>query len=144
MTSKVTNKMKTLSYEEQVNLTQRIIAILSEWRITSADKICLLALPEKTRNRAIQKYQEGTPLPFDEKVHERVAHLLGIGHSLRLANPLNTQAGSLWLHRPHRRFNDRTPMAVMLEDGLVGIIDIRKEVDCSFDWFVDDQQNKNN
>jgi hypothetical protein len=134
--------MKTLSHDEQVNLTLRIIAMLADWRITSAEKINLLALPGGTRNRAIQKYQEGTPLPFTEAVHERIGHLLGIGHSLRLANPRNTSAGSLWLHRPHRRFDNRTPMAVMLEDGLAGIIDIRKEVDCSFDWFSDAQQNK--
>lgn len=134
--------MKKLSHDEQVNLTLRIISMLAEWRITSAEKIHLLALPGSTRNRAIQKYQEGAPLPFDDAVHERIAHLLGIGHSLRLANPRNTQAGCLWLHRPHRRFDNRTPMAVMLEDGLEGIIDIRKEVDCSYDWFSDAQQNQ--
>jgi hypothetical protein len=132
--------MKTLSHEQQINLTLRVIAVLDEWRITSADKIYLLALPGGTRTRSIQKYQQGdTPLPFDDTVHEHVEHLLGIGHSLRLANPRNTAAGSLWLNRPHRRFDDRTPIAVMLEEGLAGIVDIRKEIDCSFDWFSDGQ-----
>jgi hypothetical protein len=132
--------MKSLNHDEQVSLTLRVIAILDEWRLSSADKICLLALPDGTRNRSIQKYQSGTPLPFDNTVRERVEHLLGIGHSLRLANPRNTQAGSLWLRRPHRRFDNRTPMVVMLEDGLTGIVEIRKEVDCSYDWFTDEQQ----
>lgn len=130
--------MNPLSHDEQINLTLRVIAILDDWRITSADKILLLALPEKTRTRSIQKYQQGdTPLPFDNTVLAHVKHLLGIGLSLRLANPRNAAAGGLWLHRPHRRFDDRTPMAVMLADGLAGIVDIRKEVDCSFDWFSD-------
>jgi len=132
--------MKTLTHDEQINLTLRVIAVLDEWRITNADKIFLLALPEKTRTRSIQKYQQGdTPLPFDDTVREHIEHLLGIGASLRLANPRNTAAGSLWLHRPHRRFDNRTPMAVMLAEGLLGIIDIRKEIDCSFDWFSDSQ-----
>lgn len=131
--------MKTLSHDEQVNLTLRIIAVLDEWRLNSADKINLLALPESTRTRSVQKYQQGAPLPFDDTVHQHVEHLLGIGHSLRLANPRNTVAASLWLHRPHRRFDNRTPMAVMLADGLAGIVEIRKEVDCSFDWFSDAQ-----
>ena len=131
--------MKTLSHDEQVSLTLRVIAVLDEWRLSSADKIFLLALPDKTRTRSIQKYQQGTPLPFDDTVRAHVEHLLGIGHSLRLANPRNIQAGSLWLHRPHRRFENRTPMAVMLDEGLTGIIEIRKEVDCSFDWFSDAQ-----
>jgi Antitoxin Xre/MbcA/ParS C-terminal toxin-binding domain len=133
--------MNTLSHDEQVSLTQRIIAVLDDWRINSSEKICLLALPEKTRTRSIQKYQQGTPLPFNKTVLEHVEHLLGIGHSLRLANPRNTQAGSLWLHRPHRRFDNRTPMAVMLSGGLSGIIDIHREVDCSYDWFADEQAN---
>ena len=32
-----------------------------------------------------------------------------------------------------------TPMAVMLEDGLPGIVNIRKEIDCSYDWITDQQ-----
>ncbi|HEC18903.1 MAG TPA: DUF2384 domain-containing protein [Gammaproteobacteria bacterium] len=131
--------MNTLSHDEQVQMTLRVIAVLDEWRLTSADKIRLLALPAGTRTRSIQKYQQGAPLPFDDAVSERVGHLLGIGHSLRLANPRNTAAGFLWLHRPHRRFDNRTPMTVMLDDGLAGIIEIRKEVDCSYDWFLDGQ-----
>jgi hypothetical protein len=131
--------MKTLSHDEQVKLTLRVIAMLDEWRLSSAEKLTLLALPEGTRSRSLQKYQQGTPLPFNETVHKHVEHLLGIGHSLRLANPRNTAAGSLWLQRPHRRFDNRTPMAVMLAEGLAGIVDIRKEVDCSFDWFSDTQ-----
>ena len=134
--------MTTLSHDEQINLTLRVIAVLDDWRLTSADKICLLALPDDTRSRSIQKFQQGAPLPFDDTVHEHVDHLLGIGHSLRLANPRNTQAGSLWLHRPHRRFDNRTPMAVMLEDGLDGIINIRKEIDCSYDWISDERARK--
>ncbi len=126
-----------LSQDEQINLTLRIIAVLDEWRLSSADKIFLLALPGDTRTRSIQKYQQGTPLPFDDTVRMHVDHLLGISHSLRLANPRNAAAGSLWLHRPHRRFDNRTPMAVMLAEGLSGIIEIRKEIDCSFDWFSD-------
>lgn len=131
--------MKILSHDEQVSLTLRVIAVLDGWRLSSAEKIFLLALPDGTRSRSIQKYQQGTPLPFDDTVRAHVEHILGIGHSLRLANPRNTAAGSLWLHRPHRRFENRTPMAVMLDEGLAGIVEIRKEVDCSFDWFSDAQ-----
>jgi Antitoxin Xre/MbcA/ParS C-terminal toxin-binding domain len=137
-------RMKTLNHNEQVTLTLRIVAMLDDWRLTATDKIKLLALPEGTRTRSIQKYQQGTPLPFDDTVFTHIDHLLGIGHSLRLANPRNTQAGGLWLHRPHRRFNNRTPMTVMLSEGLSGIIEIRKEIDCSFDWFSDTQGAQNN
>lgn len=134
--------MKTLTHDEQINLTLRVLAVLDDWRLNSADKIFLLALPDDTRSRSIQKYQQGAPLPFDETVRMHVDHLLGIGHSLQLANPRNLAAGGLWLHRPHRRFNDRTPMSVMLEDGLDGIINIRKEIDCSYDWITDQRAHQ--
>lgn len=134
--------MKTLSHDEQVTLTLRIIAILDDWRITSTEKISLLALPKSTRSRSITKYQQGTPLPFDDAMHERIGHLLGIGDSLRLANPRNRQAGGLWLHRPHRRFDNRTPIDIMLNEGLDGIINIRKEVDCSYDWHTDQKSHR--
>jgi len=134
--------MKTLTHDQQINLTLRVLSVLEDWRLTSADKILLLALPDATRSRSIQKFQQGAPLPFDEIVHTHVDHILGIGHSLRLANPRNAAAGSLWLHRPHRRFHNRTPMSVMLEDGLDGIINIRKEIDCSYDWITDQQAQR--
>ena len=135
--------MKSLTHDQQINLTLRVLSVLEDWRLTSADKILLLALPDTTRSRSIQKYQQGAPLPFDDTVHTHVDHILGIGHSLRLANPRNAAAGSLWLHRPHRRFHNRTPMSVMLEDGLDGIINIRKEIDCSYDWISDQRAHEN-
>ncbi|MBN4079539.1 DUF2384 domain-containing protein [Beggiatoa alba] len=133
--------MKTLNHDEQVSLTLRVITVLADWQLTSADKICLLALPDNTRTRSIQKYQQGVPLPFDNTVREHVDHLLGIEDSLRLANPRNSQAGSLWIRRPLPRLQGRTPLAIMLEDGLAGIIAVRKHLDCSFDWYTDQQNH---
>jgi len=106
--------MKPLSHDEQINLTLRVLAVLDDWRLNSGDKVFLLGLPDKTRTRSIQKYQQGEALPFNETVHEHVGHLIGIGHSLRLANPRNAASGGFWVHRPHVRFDSRTPISVML------------------------------
>lgn len=134
--------MKEFSHDEQVSLTSIIITLLNDWRVTNADKIRLLALPAKTRSRSLNQYQDGVPLPFDEAVYQRIEHFVGIAQALRLANPRNVEAGTMWLHRPHRRFGERTPLAVMLEDGLNGIVNIRKEVDCSYDWFTDELDSR--
>ena len=75
--------MKPLNHDEQINLTLRVLAVLDDWRLNSGDKIFLLGLPEKTRTRSIQKYQQGDALPFDETVHEHVGHLLGIAPPCR-------------------------------------------------------------
>jgi hypothetical protein len=37
----------------------------------------------------------------------------------------------------HAVVDHRTPLAVMLEDGLAGVIAVRVHLDCSYDWKID-------
>lgn len=136
--------MIEFSHDEQVSLTRLVLNLLESWGVSNADSIVLLALPAGTKPRALQRYQQDTPLPFDEKVYERVEHMVGISDALHLANPRSEQAGALWLKRPNRRFNGRAPLAVMIDDGLLGITLVRKHLDCSYDWYVDEQQSRPN
>jgi hypothetical protein len=69
-------------------------------------------------------------------VRERVEHLLGIAEALRTAYPHNRQAGAIWLNRVNYRFDDRTPLAAMVEDGIVEILAVRMHLDCAYDWHV--------
>lgn len=134
--------MKTLSNEDKAKLASTLIAILNSWGVSNADKVILLALPGDTKPRAIQRYQQGTPLPDDKTVQERVGHLMGIAEALRLAYPRNVQGGELWLNRPCKHFNGRIPMLIMTEDGLAGITAVRMHIDCSYDWFMDEQASR--
>jgi len=123
-------------------LASVMISLLNNWGVEDKDKITLLGLPKETRARSLQRYHHGTPLPDDEDIYTRVEHLLGIEQSLGLANPLNERAGVLWLYRRNRRFQGRTPIALMIEEGLAGIVRVRREIDCSFDWYLDEQQSQ--
>ena len=134
--------MKALTDEDKAKLASTLIAILDGWGVSNADKIILLALPAGTKPRAIQRYQQGTPLPDDKDVQERAGHLLGIAEALRLAYPRNAQGGELWLNRPCNHFNGRIPMAMMTEEGLAGITSVRMHIDCSYDWFIDGQTSR--
>lgn len=134
--------MNSPSNEDKARLASTLIAILDDWGVSNADKIILLALPAGTKPRAIQRYQQGTPLPDDSNVQERAGHLLGIADALRLAYPRNARGGELWLNRPCRHFNGRIPMAMMTEEGLTGITAVRMHIDCSYDWFIDEQTSK--
>jgi hypothetical protein len=134
--------MPDLSHQQQIDLTILVITLLEDWQVSNADKIILLALPASTRTRAMQRYLLGTPLPFNEKMLERIEHLIGIASSLRLANPRNSQAGALWMHRHLSRLQGRTPLDIMLDDGLSGIITVRKHLDCSYDWHSDGQTHQ--
>jgi hypothetical protein len=131
-----------LDYQEQVRITNMIMELLEDWEISNADKIVLLGLPEETRARSMARYHNETAFPNDEKIHERLEHLIGIANALRLANPRSEQEGARWLRRKNRRFTQRTPLETMLEDGLGGIVAVRMHIDCSYDWFIDEQRAK--
>ena len=128
--------------EKKAKLASTIISTLDSWGVSNADKIILLDLPAETKPRAIQRYQQGTPLPDDTNVQERVGHLLGIAEALKLAYPRNEKGGELWLNRPCRHFNGRVPMTIMTEDGLTGITTVRMYIDCSYDWFIDEKASR--
>lgn len=134
--------MPELSHQQQVDLTILVVTLLDDWQVSNADKITLLALPVKTRTRALPRYLQGTPLPFTPQILQHIEHLLGIADALRLANPRNAQAGALWLRRPLSRLQGRTPLQIMLNDGLSGIITVRKHLDCSYDWHTDAQSHR--
>lgn len=134
--------MSDTSDQEKSHISISLITALNDWGISNADKVTLLALPTGTKPRAIQQYQQGAPFPEDENVQARVTHFVGIAQALRLAYPRNMQGGKLWLHRPNRHFNQRTPLSVMIEDGLSGIAAVRMKIDCSYDWHVDEQSHQ--
>lgn len=129
--------MPEFSLEERLELTRLVVNLLDSWEVPPADQIRLLALPADTRPRALKRYHEGTPLPLDASMIERIEHLVGIADALRTSFPRSAQMGAIWLNRRNPRFDDRTPLALMVEDGLAGIIQIRSHLDCAWDWQQD-------
>lgn len=129
-------------YQEILALTRTVIALLDAWRVRDSDQLLVLALPAGTRVRAIRKYRTDTPFPDDEKLLERVQHLLGISEALRTSYPHNPAYGSMWMRQPHRVFGQRTPLDTILQDGLAGLLAVRSYLDCSFDWQTDAAANK--
>ncbi|MGD8514032.1 MAG: hypothetical protein PVF52_00355 [Granulosicoccaceae bacterium] len=125
------------SPQQRLDLTPLIIQMLDDWGVSDADKIDMLALPDSTRTRAIRGMREGVkPLPEGGAIDERIEHLLGIADALHTSNPLNEQAGAMWMRRRNNRFQDRPPVHAMLEDGLNGIMAVRGHLDCAWDWHV--------
>lgn len=123
------------SQEDRIHLTRSIIGLLESWGIDGAsDQIAILALPGDVSPRNMRRFQMDTPFPDDPDVMERIEHLIGIADALRTTFPRNPQMGPLWMHRRNKRFRSRTPVALMVEDGLEGMIAVRTYLDCSFAW----------
>lgn len=132
--------MTEQTQEQQADLASKLLSLLEAWGVSDRDKINLLGLPAETKPRSLQAFHHGTALPDDENVAIRVEHILGISQALNYANPLNERAGIMWLHRRNKRLNGRTPLVTMLDDGLTGITRVRIQLDCSYDWYLDDQR----
>lgn len=138
--------MEKLSNEDRITLTRSIINLLDSWGVRAADQVGLLALPEGTRAGVIRQFRQSTPFPEDARVLERIEHLIGIADALRTSYPRNAHMGAIWMNKANYRFDNRTPLATMLEDGLGGIIAVRSHLDCAYDWHLSgsDSQSKQN
>lgn len=120
--------------EDRVYLTRTIISLLESWGIGVSEQIAILALPAEVSPRNMRLFQMDTPFPDDPDVMERIEHLIGIADALRTTFPRNPQMGPLWMHRRNKHFRRRTPVALMIEDGLDGVIAVRTHLDCTFAW----------
>lgn len=122
------------SQEQRASLTRAVLELLENWGVSMSEAAVILALPDTTNARNMRRYQMDTPFPDDPEVLERVEHLIGIADALRTTFPRNPQMGPLWMHRRNKHFRRRTPVAMMVEDGLAGVIAVRTHLDCSFAW----------
>lgn len=120
--------------EDRAILAQVIMRLLDEWEIESAQRVTLLGFPEDTRPRSLARYRSGDALPEDNDVLLRAQYLLEIHHALSTTFPMVDAMAKYWVTTENQFFNDRTPMAVMLEDGLEGMSRIRNHIDANDSW----------
>ncbi len=122
------------SQEDRIYLTRSVINLLESWGLGFSDQLAVLALPSEFTTRSMRRFSTDTPFPDDAEVLERIEHLIGIADALRTTFPRNPQMGPLWMHRRNKAFRRRTPLALMVEDGLAGVIAVRTHLDCTFAW----------
>ncbi len=123
-----------MTVDEQIILTVRILEILDGWGMSSAEIISLIALPEKIPTRALRRYRDNTPFPVSPELEERLEHIIGITDALRTSYPHNPNMGKIWIRQRSKKLKNQIPLQIIIENGLEGIIEIRKHLDCSYDW----------
>lgn len=126
--------MTTVSIEQQMLRTKKVMDALDEWGLSGEQILAVLDFPENERTRHLAKYRKDTPFPDDEKVTTRVKFLLGIIDALRTTYPRNLQMGARWMAAPHVRLQNRCPLQAMLEDGETGVVAVLSELDCAYAW----------
>ncbi len=125
--------MAGMSEQERLELTRGILAMLDEWEVDAKDQLTLLGLGEAPV-RELRQLRENRALPDEPEVMQRIEHLINIADALRTTYPFSRRMGKLWMHKPNRKFRQRTPIATMVEDGIVGLISVRSYLDCTFSW----------
>ena len=98
------------SLESQRQISKQIIRILDEWGLSGKEIINLLALPNKTRVRHLDRYRDGEALPDSKDTQIRIEHIVGIADALRTTFPRNSHMAIIWMRTPHKRFKNKTPV----------------------------------
>ncbi len=131
--------MENYSDPQMQALTQAVVQYLDEWKISPEEMLGLLGLGQEVRPRHLVSYRKGDKVfPQTEEVMQRIGHIVGISDALRTTFPFSSQMRVLWLQKPHRRFQRRTPLAVMLAEGMDGLQRVRIEVDCAYGYAISD------
>lgn len=120
--------------EHRILVTRTVMSILDSWNLGTEQCLQILQLPGKTALRSLRKYRNDTPFPPGQELDKRIEHLIGIAEALRTTYPRNAHMAERWMNRPNRRFNRRSPVSVILEYGMGGLINVRTHLDCAFAW----------
>lgn len=126
--------MTRASTDDRSRMARQTMSVLDQWHLNTDEIVAILALPDKTRGRQLDRFRNGEALPDESALLTRAQHIVGIADALRTSFPRNSRIGARWLITPHRRFRRRTPLSLMLEDGINGLCRVRAELDCSFSW----------
>lgn len=117
------------------DVTGAVMGLMAIWQLDEKQMHQLLGMPDNIKPRAMGRYARGEAvLPDDQAVMKRAQYLLRIGEALRTAYPLNPKMIGRWMHLGQRRFNRRTPLSMILDEGEDGLVAVLSEIDCTFSW----------
>ena len=122
---------------DKISSTQAVMHALDEWKLDGEQILTIMSLPKEIKVRHLSKFRKSEAFPDDSKVIERFRHLIGIMDALATSYPTNPKMSIFWMARKSKKFQNRTPIQVIVEDDLEGLLTIRKHLDCSYDWFGD-------
>jgi hypothetical protein len=120
-----------------IELTQAVMHTLDDWKLEGEHILSVMNLPKDIKVRHLSQFRQSRAFPEIPEVTERLRHVLGIIDALSTSYPTNPRMSLFWMTRTSKKFKNRSPIQVIVEDDLDGLITIRKHLDCSYDWFGD-------
>jgi hypothetical protein len=114
--------------EQRVRLAKMVCRLFEHWGLDIASQLALLGLSSNSQTR-IDLYGEDAALPDERDLLERGGNLLGMYKSLRLLFLHYRELAHRWPTTTNRAFVNRSPVEIMVEQGLPGILAIRRYLD---------------
>lgn len=113
----------------RMDLARVVAALLGKWALPADAQLALLGLSPESR-KVLAQYRRGErALPNSRDTLDRAGYLLGIHKGLRLLFPEDETLRYGWVQRRNRLLGERTPLQVMIEDGLPGLARVARFVD---------------
>ena len=131
------NSTHAVEDDHNIEVAQAVMHALDSWKLDGEQILSVMALPAKVKVRHLSQFRKSSAFPDTPEVNERIRHVIGIISALATSYPTNPTMSLFWMTRAGKKFNGRTPIQVIVEDNLEGLITIRKHLDCSYDWFGD-------
>jgi len=127
---------KVNQYDEDARLrmANQVMELFELWGVALQDQVTLLGFSEDVKKRSLNRYREDTPLPDDEAIMQCAEHILGIADALRTYFPNSVHARSRFIRSNSKKFPKATPLQIMVNDGVSGLIRIRAHLDCTYAW----------
>lgn len=111
------------------DLARVVAALLEKWQLPTETQLALLGMSPESR-KVLPQFRRGErPLPNTRDTLDRAGYLLGIHKGLRLLFPEDESLRYGWVHRRNRMLDDREPLQVMVDEGLVGLAKVARFVD---------------
>jgi hypothetical protein len=119
-----------LTRDELVRLTQRTFRLLDDWGVPRELQPQMLGLEAQTPKRHVNRYRLGTPLPREGGSYDAIVLLMRIDNTLRKLFPHSVLSANLWVTTPNPRYGGSTPLDTMLRNGLDGIRQVERSLNC--------------
>lgn len=127
-------EIENITENDKKTLTISLLNVLESWEITEKEKVILLGLGDSFKARNLSLFKNGEQIfPYNQHILDRAQIILGIYDSLGTTYPTSQGYGCVWLKRPTKKFDKKTPIEIMLS-GSVGMKRIWHFLDCTQTW----------
>lgn len=122
---------KTTNKDESIVLAKAVTRLFKHWGISQDSQCSLLGISLSSRKKLKSMAEGLVGIPTGRDSRERVGYLLAIHKALRLLYPKNPELLYGWITMRNKKFEGRTPLEVMIEDGYLGIAKVSRYLDMS-------------